>query len=333
MPSSRTTQIYTTPTGEDVIASVLAHHARRRRPGPAAEAPGRMPRRCGTGRSRWRSCSGGPAHETAPGRRPCPAGSVPAGGAPAAGGRGDLAALLAGSRRARRRRPGRPPGSRASRCWSGCSRRRSGWATATSQANRKAGMIQLVDWLESLPGGTWQERWAASGAEDGRADWRGRPRPVAQGTGPGSRRRSRAGCDPLGTGMLLLVMRDVLRPGLPFLLTAASRHLAAEMARTRDPAGFAGWRAVCETVPASPVATRAFRRIAAIMAAKGGAVADITVGRLPGSAAADERAVRSASDRNAVLLPADARHGRLPRRAAPPTCAAPWPAGSSRPGS
>ena len=33
-----TTQIYTTPASEDVIASVLAHHARRAG-GPAAEAP------------------------------------------------------------------------------------------------------------------------------------------------------------------------------------------------------------------------------------------------------------------------------------------------------
>ena len=32
-----TTQIYTTPTSEDVIASVLAHHARRAA-GPAADA-------------------------------------------------------------------------------------------------------------------------------------------------------------------------------------------------------------------------------------------------------------------------------------------------------
>gem|GEM_PF-1520499 len=35
---------------------------------------------------------------------------------------------------------------------------------------------------------------------------------------------------------------------------------------------------LCETVPDSPVATRAFRRITAIMAAKGGLVADITAG-------------------------------------------------------
>ena len=43
-----------------------------------------------------------------------------------------------------------------------------------SQANRKAGATQLLAWLESLPGETWQERWAASGAEEA-ADWRALP--------------------------------------------------------------------------------------------------------------------------------------------------------------
>ena len=50
------------------------------------------------------------------------------------------------------------------------------------------------------------------------------------------------------------------------------------MARTRDPEGFARLENLCETVPDSPVATRAIRRITAIMAAKGGLVADITAG-------------------------------------------------------
>ena len=35
-----------------------------------------------------------------------------------------------------------------------------------SQANRKAGATQLLDWLESMPGETWQERWTASRVED-----------------------------------------------------------------------------------------------------------------------------------------------------------------------
>ena len=145
-----------------------------------------------------------------------------------------------------------------------------------SQANRKAGATQLLAWLESLPGDTWQERWAASGAED-TADWRALP---ARWIKDGNRIRDDHGPEAarLGTGMILLVTGDALRPGLPFLLTFTSRHLAAEMARSRDPEGFARLENLCEMVPDSPVATRAFRRITAIMAAKGGLVAGITAG-------------------------------------------------------
>ncbi|MGH3251578.1 MAG: tyrosine-type recombinase/integrase [Trebonia sp.] len=145
-----------------------------------------------------------------------------------------------------------------------------------SQANRKAGAAQLLAWLESLPGETWQERWAASGAEEA-ADWRALPARWIKG---GRRASDDHGPEVsrLGTGLILLVTGDALRPGLPLLLTCTSRHLAAEMARTRDPEGFARLESLCETVPDGPVATRAFRRITAIMAAKGGLVADVTVG-------------------------------------------------------
>ena len=214
---------------------------------------------------------------TAPGAqahaRPRP---VPAGGRLAARGGGDLAALLA-------RFPPRP----VAMTWAVTGQPREqvlDWllkppfrlGNPASQANRKAGVIQILAWLETLPGDTWQDRWAASGAEDAE-DWRTVPAwwlkggaPVIDDHGPEVSR--------LGTGMILLITGDVLRPGLSFLLTATSRHLAAEMARTRDPAGFARLESLCETVPESAVATRAIRRITAIMAAKGGLVADITVG-------------------------------------------------------
>ena len=73
-----TTQIYTTPTSEDVIASVLAHHARRADgPAAAAEAPAE-PRRCDTGRNRWRSFSGAPDHDhDVRAAGPGPAGACP----------------------------------------------------------------------------------------------------------------------------------------------------------------------------------------------------------------------------------------------------------------
>ena len=205
--------------------------------------------------------------------RPAP---VPAGDRLLASGQGDLASLLD-------RFPPRP----AEKTWGATRQPREQLLgrllsppfrmdNTQSQANRKAGATQLLDWLESLPGDTWQERWAASGAEDA-GDWRALP---ARWLKDGNRIRDDRGPEVsrLGTGMILLVTGDALRPGLPFLLTFTSRHLAAEMARTRDPEGFARLENLCETVPDSPVATRAFRRITAIMAAKGGLVADITAG-------------------------------------------------------
>jgi integrase len=201
---------------------------------------------------------------------------VPLGERLLAGGQGDLASLLD-------RFPPRP----AEKTWAATRQPREQllgrllgppfrMGNNQSQANRKAGASQLLAWLESLPGETWQERWAASGAEEA-ADWRDLPaRWIKGGHQAGDDRGPEV--SRLGTGMILLVTGDVLRPGLPFLLTSTSRHLAAEMARTRDPEGFARLESLCDTVPDGPVATRAFRRITAIMAAKGGLVADITAG-------------------------------------------------------
>ena len=42
---------------------------------------------------------------------------------------------------------------------------------AVSQQSRRQGLLTVVSWLESQAGSTWQERWAASGAEAA-ADWR-----------------------------------------------------------------------------------------------------------------------------------------------------------------
>ena len=84
----------------------------------------------------------------------------------------------------------------------------------------------------------------------------------------------------LGRGVLPLICGDVIRPSLPWLLTPETpKNLAAEMARSRDPGGFAALAALARTDPAS-ASTKdlAVRRIAAILAAKGGTIAGITVG-------------------------------------------------------
>ena len=151
---------------------------------------------------------------------------------------------------------------------------------ASSQNYRRFGLIRVLDWLGSQPGGTWQDRWNASGVGiNGRADWRP---PVVQwllGTGKiaeGNLSAPRS----LSVGMMQLISADVLRPGITWLLsTATPRRLSNEMARVRDPVGFAKLSALGQASSASYGTTRtALEWIAVIVAAKGGAVADITVG-------------------------------------------------------
>ena len=135
----------------------------------------------------------------------------------------------------------------------------------------------MLDWLGSQPGQTWQERWTVSGAEDA-SPWYQLPDRWLAGAG-----LTRAGSRPgygLGAGLLLLVCGDVIRPGLPWLLASSGlQSMAAAMGRARDPDAFARLRRLCQTEQASPV-TRdlSLRRIAVIMAAKGGLAADITAG-------------------------------------------------------
>ena len=145
------------------------------------------------------------------------------------------------------------------------------------QAQRRRGLTRMLGWLGSLPGQTWQDRWIISGAEDC-SSWRELPDRWLAGAG-----LTRAGSRPgygLGAGLLLLICGDVIRPGMPWLLASSSlQSMAAAMGRVRDPDAFAGLRRLCQAEQASPV-TRdlSLRRIAMIMAAKGGLVRDITAG-------------------------------------------------------
>lgn len=79
----------------------------------------------------------------------------------------------------------------------------------------------------------------------------------------------------------MLICADVIRPSLRFLTEPATfRLLADEMARSRDLEGFAALAAMADPVLGQASGTRddEVNRIAAIMAAKGGRVRDITVG-------------------------------------------------------
>jgi hypothetical protein len=134
--------------------------------------------------------------------------------------------------------------------------------------------------VNPFPRQTWQDRWLVSSADTaGNIGWRHMAREwvTSAGLAYGSEHNEFTA---LGSGILALISGDVIRPSLSWLLTPGTvQILTAEIARSRDPEGFAALTEVCRTDPAnSHTKDAALRRIATIMAAKGGMVSDITVG-------------------------------------------------------
>jgi hypothetical protein len=154
--------------------------------------------------------------------------------------------------------------------------------TPTGQHQRRFGLIRILDWLQSQPGQTWQDRWIATGIDTGEkadSNWRRVPVKWLKETGRIAQANATAHMT-LGAGLLQLICGDIVRPSIAWLLTTTSPvHLATEMARVRDADGFAAVHALGRTsVTGNVTLTGALTRIAFIMAAKGGAVRDITVG-------------------------------------------------------
>jgi len=146
-----------------------------------------------------------------------------------------------------------------------------------TRAGRRRGVEKLLRWLSSLPGDTWQDRWLASGAEQHPgAEWIELPMAWLEAHGQTASYDS----TDLPSGLLMLICGDVLRPGLPWMLTRTHRYLASVMAQVRDPNGFARLAELAAAEPASSQgdAKIAATRIATLLACKGGTVADIVVG-------------------------------------------------------
>ena len=148
-----------------------------------------------------------------------------------------------------------------------------------SRYSRRLGIIRMLDWLEAQPGATWQDRWQAGCRPAADQDWRDIAELHLKDTG-----RIAAGnhsvWSSLGGALGLLIGCDVIRPDLGWLLTSATpAHLAADMARVRDPDGFAALEKVAGPASVSISSTRrAMLQVAVIMAVKGGTAGDITVG-------------------------------------------------------
>ena len=144
-------------------------------------------------------------------------------------------------------------------------------------ANHRRGLPVLLDWLEEQPGRTWQERWLASGADGAGEQWAAGPALWLRRRGAYSASR----LELMTSSLLVLAGADVVRPSLAWLLTGGKkRKLARNMICSRDPDGFARLRRLCRDDPAiTPEAQgKVVFRSAVIIAAKGGVLADITIG-------------------------------------------------------
>jgi integrase len=134
---------------------------------------------------------------------------------------------------------------------------------------RRRGLAKLLDWLQSQPGDTWQDRWLASGADAAGFDWAELP----LGREPAPRHRR----DELTSGLVLLVAGQVIRPTYRWLMRQRHALMLAEARKAIDPEGFdrigqhardaIGW-----------ARSDALNKLTWMVICKGGLVAGITVG-------------------------------------------------------
>lgn len=150
----------------------------------------------------------------------------------------------------------------------------------SNQYHREVGLSVLLDALQQQPGETWQQRWVASGAEEAGAAWKELFLPFWERKYGGSRREWHRSA--LTSALVTMVSADFMRPSLSWLLqkTTGQGTLVSEMARSRDAAGFRRLEALCVADPGVSVVagSHTLYRSAIIIAAKGGILADITVG-------------------------------------------------------
>ncbi len=149
---------------------------------------------------------------------------------------------------------------------------------ADSQDKRVRGLSWLLDWLADQPGETWQQRWMAAGADAAGGAWRQVPIAWQHERG----REVRWLRAELSGALVVVICGDLVRPSLSCLVAGAAGKgsLIRNLARIRDPQGFARLGQLCDVDPcvSAVAASLTLRRSAEIIAAKGGVLADITVG-------------------------------------------------------
>jgi hypothetical protein len=103
------------------------------------------------------------------------------------------------------------------------------------------GVNLATGWLADQPGGSWQQRWLASGAQDKGGDWKRGCAAWMDARGAGAWQRM----DLLSISLIIMICADIVRPSLQWLTASGVSPwaLARNLERTRDQAGLGRLRA------------------------------------------------------------------------------------------
>lgn len=152
--------------------------------------------------------------------------------------------------------------------------------TPWSLRQRRLSLRRFLDWLEQHPGDTWQQRWlrAVGVAGGNSADWRPAAADWLAARGDAASRERLLKSVTLGLGQMIYC--EALRPGLAWVIASPIQFpLSRDMPRLRDSGGFARLEECAGRAGISDLSRRrGVEQLSAILAAKGGTLADITVG-------------------------------------------------------
>lgn len=137
---------------------------------------------------------------------------------------------------------------------------------------RVAGVGLLLDWLETFPGVTWQQRWLASEADGAGESWPDTVK-VAGLLGGTNGRAQLTGA----AGRMVLL--GALRPAYNWLYHLRSGPVLERFRTLHDPDGFAALDPICDATPRFTVLDRrsAYNQLTRILMHNGGRLAGITL--------------------------------------------------------
>lgn len=145
------------------------------------------------------------------------------------------------------------------------------------QNARTQGLKLLLDWLDTFPGETWQDRWMTSGADTAGWQWRTVPGAWIHSTGHTDYHH-----EVLVRAVTTAISADVLRPSPGWFVTCRIQHrtLVCDLTAAGRGDGFAELAATFDADPmvSATAANRCLQRATSIVGAKGGTIADITPG-------------------------------------------------------